>query len=117
MQHLINIPTEGNNVIVDNRLVWLAVVANTVSLLDTATLHEYLNNNVLWNDTTPKLTVDRIQRIIKADLSYPIIFYNDYLIEGVHRLAKCYLLGVTHIQAVYLSNTQLEAIKNNEYSI
>ena len=41
------------------------------------------------------------QRIINADLDYPIIFAAEgHLMDGTHRIAKAYALGLTELKAV-----------------
>ena len=45
------------------------------------------------------------KRIYEADLSHPIILSAEgYLMDGGHRLAKAWLLGVEEIQAVQFEN-------------
>jgi len=47
-----------------------------------------------------------IQRIENADLKYPIIIYNNNIVDGVHRLTKANLQGKKKIKA-YIFNSDL----------
>ncbi len=50
---------------------------------------------------TCRAVAQHAQRIWDADLSYPIILSADGgLMDGGHRLAKAWLLGLPHMQAV-----------------
>ena len=58
-----------------------------------------------WFSTTMLPTCRQVamhaQRIYTADLTYPIILSAEgYLMDGGHRLAKAWLMGLTEIQAV-----------------
>jgi len=44
------------------------------------------------------------ERIINADLSYPIIIYNNFIVDGMHRLTKAYLNGDKYINAYIFSD-------------
>lgn len=55
------------------------------------------------NDKTiAYLDVDHFQRIRNADLKYPIILNADgsYVMDGMHRLLKVWLSGMTHVKVV-----------------
>lgn len=39
----------------------------------------------------PKKYVDDYNKILDADLKYPIIMYNGNIVDGIHRLTKSYL--------------------------
>lgn len=47
----------------------------------------------------PKKYPDDYERIINADLSYPIIITKNYIVDGVHRLTKAHLEGKKSIRA------------------
>jgi hypothetical protein len=50
---------------------------------------------------TPRAVAQHAKRIYDADLSLPIILSAEgWLMDGVHRLAKAWVLGLTEIQAV-----------------
>ncbi|XWV26926.1 hypothetical protein QJ857_gp0124 [Tupanvirus soda lake] len=50
---------------------------------------------------------DDFKRILKADLSYPIIISADgFIVDGVHRLTKAYLEKIPQIKA-YVFNEEL----------
>lgn len=60
---------------------------------------------VYWFDEqyrpTCRAVVSHVQRIQEADLSSPIILSADgHVMDGMHRVAKAWLLGRTEIQAV-----------------
>jgi hypothetical protein len=50
---------------------------------------------------TCRVVVSHVKRIQEADLSSPIILSADgHIMDGMHRVAKAWLLGLTEIQAV-----------------
>jgi hypothetical protein len=60
---------------------------------------------VYWFDEqyrpTCRAVVSHMQRIQEADLSIPIILSADgHVMDGMHRVAKAWLLGLTEIRAV-----------------
>ena len=63
----------------------------------------YSPKQVLEN---PKKYKDEIKRINDAELKYPIIVYNNNIVDGVHRLSKSYLLNKKTIKAyIFDDNT------------
>lgn len=56
----------------------------------------YSPNDVLQN---PKKYKDDYERIKKANLKYPIILANNYIVDGVHRLTKAHLQKKKYIKA------------------
>lgn len=58
----------------------------------------YSVNDVLKNPTKKKYSED-VKRIKDANLKYPIIIYNNNIVDGVHRLTKSYVQNKTHINA------------------
>ena len=52
-------------------------------------------------------TSHHIADIENADLSYPIIVYNNDVIDGLHRLCKAKLAGATTISAVIIDKKML----------
>lgn len=67
-------------------------------------LEKYSPLDVL-EDPTNKKYVDEIKRIENANLSYPIIVYNNFIVDGVHRLTKSYLLKKKNIKAYVFSSS------------
>lgn len=65
----------------------------------------YSANDVIKN---PKKYKKDALRIKNADLKYPIIIHNGYIIDGVHRLCKAHLKGKTEIKAYVFSNTDMK---------
>jgi hypothetical protein len=62
-------------------------------------------DEVYWFDEqyrpTCRVVVSRLKRIQEADLTCPIILSTDgHVMDGMHRVAKAWLLGLTAIQAV-----------------
>jgi hypothetical protein len=60
---------------------------------------------VCWFDATSlptcRAVAEHAQRIQNADLTFPIILAADgHLMDGGHRLAKAWLAGLTHVEAV-----------------
>lgn len=53
-----------------------------------------------WGDTQP---ADHIERILNADLKYPVIIYKDKIIDGTHRTIKSLALGKKSVNAVVLN--------------
>ena len=57
----------------------------------------------------PKKYKDEIKRINEANLKYPIIVYNNNIVDGVHRLTKSFLLNKKTIKAYIFDD---KTIKN-----
>jgi len=74
--------------------------AKTVAI---ASIPEF-DQNCWFSEQTPptcRAVAGHVQRILDADLRYPIILSaNGGLMDGGHRLAKAWLQGATEIQAV-----------------
>lgn len=50
---------------------------------------------------SPREVARHARRIYEADLAHPIILSaNGLVMDGIHRIAKAWLLGMTHIDAV-----------------
>jgi hypothetical protein len=47
--------------------------------------------------------VDTVKRVQEADLSYPILLYRGFVMDGKHRLAKALLEGKKTIKVKYLT--------------
>lgn len=74
-----------------------------VKLVGIETLPEFDQN--CWfgeaNPPTCREVARHAKRIYEADLSYPIILSSEgYLMDGGHRIAKAWLLGLQEIRAV-----------------
>lgn len=57
----------------------------------------------------PKKYKNEIDRIKNADLKYPIIINNRFIVDGVHRLCKAYLMskkGGSQTMKAYVFNNQ-----------
>ena len=68
-----------------------------------SSLHEF--DEVYWFDATYPPTcravVEHAQRIQEVDLGYPIILSADgHVMDGMHRIAKAWMLGQSTITAV-----------------
>jgi hypothetical protein len=77
-----------------------------VKTIPLASIHEF--EEVYWFDDqyrpTCRAVVSHLQRIQAADLSIPIILSADgHVMDGMHRVAKAWLLGHTEIHAVQFS--------------
>ncbi|MEZ4731958.1 MAG: hypothetical protein R3E79_32980 [Caldilineaceae bacterium] len=63
------------------------------------------DQNCWFGPTSPptcRAVAEHAQRIMAADLQYPIILSAEgYLMDGGHRVAKAYLLGQREINAVH----------------
>lgn len=71
---------------------------------------QYSPQEILDN---PNLSASHYNRISNADLSYPILVYRNVLegwqriIDGLHRLARAYMLGQKTIHVKYITRRQL----------
>lgn len=73
---------------------------NLLSVLDSVRWYGEVKNNGC-SYLTVKEVARHAKRIIEASLEYPIILAADgSLLDGTHRIAKAYLLGLTEISAV-----------------
>ncbi len=96
-------PTTAGTLVWDvDRLIRLAhdLPVKTIPL---ARIFEF--DTVYWFDDqdrpTCRAVVSHVQRIQGSDLSVPIILSADgHVMDGMHRVAKAWLLGLTEIQAV-----------------
>lgn len=53
-----------------------------------------------WGDSQP---AEHLERVLKADLKYPVIVYNGRILDGNHRTIKSLALGKKSVNAVVLS--------------
>jgi len=61
---------------------------------------------------SPESYQNDYRRIIEADMSYPIIVTNKYeVVDGVHRLTKAHLEGVSTIKAYVFDEELMERFK------
>ena len=63
----------------------------------------------------PQKYKDHMRRIKKADLKYPIIVYDKFVIDGVHRLTKAYLEKKKIIKATVFTKDLLQKFKIAKY--
>ena len=63
----------------------------------------------------PKKYKDHMRRIKQADLKYPIIVYDKFVIDGVHRLTKAYLEKKKIIKATVFTKDLLQKFKIAKY--
>lgn len=63
----------------------------------------------------PQKYKDHMRRIKKADLKYPIIIYDKFVIDGVHRLTKAYLEKKKIIKATVFTKDLLQKFKIAKY--
>lgn len=57
---------------------------------------DLLSEQPLWREIG-----DQAKRILNADLNYPIVINAEgNIMDGMHRLLKCYVFGVPSIKAV-----------------
>jgi len=74
------------------------------------TLEDIQNINWCGELYDPEMREHHLQRIQKADMSYAIFTAtNGVIIDGSHRVHKAYLLGVSTIKAIVLSEQQLQS--------
>jgi len=94
----------GNQTFEDNNKVWC--IARLVKLSESFVVIDADPRVIGLHGLCPNITtlrdfVSNMQRVIDADLSYPIILDNDgYVMDGRHRLAKALLEGKKTIKAV-----------------
>lgn len=62
----------------------------------------------------PKKYRQEMKKILRADLSYPILMYKDELIDGYHRLAKAFMEKVPTIKVRFITDEQMAAAKKDE---
>jgi hypothetical protein len=79
---------------------------------------KYSANDVIDDKKNPIYTKE-IEKIKKADMSYPIIIHSGYVVDGLHRLVKAKMNKDEKISA-YIFDTDLMkkfAIKQREMSV
>lgn len=50
-----------------------------------------------WGSTTPSA---HVERVLRADLSYPVILHGETVLDGMHRICKAVYLGHSTVSAV-----------------
>lgn len=104
--------TEYHNRVIDGRrLSWrverLRELARGLDVTEAPLASIFEFDEVYWFDEeyrpTCRAVVEHLQRIESADLDDPIILSPDgYVVDGMHRVAKAFLLGRATIPAVRL---------------
>ena len=83
---------------------------------------DYNLDNLSWNGVSPNEVLDKpdlypedYNKIIKADLRYPIILDKDHSIfDGVHRYVKAVLLNKPYVRAYVFDDDLLDKFVINE---
>ena len=101
--------TEVNN----ERHTWFvqSLVKASVELpvvdIELKDLDEYLDENAWFhgkNEPTLRAFIQHYKRVDQVDLKYPIIMNPQFgVLDGLHRIAKSHVLGLTSIKAVILT--------------
>jgi len=60
------------------------------------------------NNIKNKKYADEVERITNADLKYPIIMDGKYIVDGMHRLSKAYILGKKTIKVYKFTKAQMK---------
>lgn len=96
-------------------LVNLEDVANIMTIKSWSTEKAtYSPLDVLIN---PKKYPDDMKRIKQANLRYPILLYQNHLIDGAHRVTHAYLKNKKSIKAIIVPTNILRKVKiANKYS-
>jgi len=64
-------------------------------------------------DTTDHIYTEHIDRILYADISYPIIIDSYYgILDGYHRLAQHYIRGSVTVNCIMLQRVDLKSIRH-----
>lgn len=76
-------------------------------------------NNIYYSPIdvlkNPSKYENEMKRINAANLDYPIIIYNNNIVDGVHRVTKAKLLGVTVLKAYIFDDDLIKKfLLNNE---
>lgn len=98
--------------------LWHLTRDNDISEIVTENFEEVLSDPV-WGEKGNEYSAldvlsnrekyaDDYERIIAADLRYPIMIYKDHVVDGVHRLAKAYVKRLTKIKAQVISKEQMK---------
>lgn len=112
----IRIFTDLDDSVYDVTLLWSITTDLPVTLVSVDALKHALSET-WWSNEDGTKNVDPQQvvysprtcpwnarRINEADLSFPILLYKGLIFDGLHRLAKCILLGYDTIPAVVMTN-------------
>jgi len=74
--------------------------------IELSELNEYLDENAWFhgkNEPTIRAFIQHYQRVEKADLSFPIIINPEFgVLDGLHRMAKAHVAGLSSIKVVVL---------------
>ena len=95
----------------------LSVVEDNVSVKVDVDYFKSLLHENFWFDPRKEVTVNDVlhhmDRIKNADLKYPIVVLKHDepdILDGIHRLAKAVNSGVSHIDVVYITQSELDEI-------
>ena len=84
--------------------LWEATKGNPQEDINVESLLKQYN---YWNTDTFIDLAKEMQKVLKADYSFPIILDEENeLVDGAHRLVHAYIDGKTHIKGVIIKNDQ-----------
>src|SRR3989304_943223 len=96
---------------------------NEIKILNPKFWIKYLDDFTWWENgkqISPNMVLDNricftnnFERIKNSDLNFPIILTPDkqHIIDGVHRLAKCYLVNCDRMKFIVATETQMENVR------
>ena len=94
----------GETLIYNVERLWALAAALPQRMISLSQVESELDYPYQWFKTTnpsPRAVAAHARRIYEADLQFPIILSARGLVmDGVHRIAKCWLLGLVEISAV-----------------
>lgn len=94
----------GETLVYNVERLWMLTEELPVQTIPLSQVEDELDYPYSWFKTkkpSPREVARHAQLIYEADLSYPIILSaKGIVMDGLHRISKAWLLGVTTIQAV-----------------
>lgn len=94
----------GDTLVYNVERLWMLAQELPVSTIPLSQVEDELDYPYCWFKTkkpSPRAVARHAKLIYEADHSYPIILSaKGIVMDGVHRIAKAWLLGMTTIQAV-----------------
>jgi hypothetical protein len=95
---------DGETLFYSVERLWALSASLPVKTIPITQVESELDYPYQWFKTTkpsPREVAKHAKKIFDADLDYPIILSASGLVmDGLHRIAKCWLLGIEHIKAV-----------------
>jgi hypothetical protein len=105
-RHTCETATATEHLVWEVERLWALARELPVERVRVAGVLGYLRGVWATQPQTGRQLADYARRILSVDLEYPIIFAAEgYVMDGLHRIAKAYVLGYPDVKAVRFPQT------------